>query len=798
MTDCVATSGALCPCPVPLPAVDGDGSDLSPDLDDGITLLPDDDQDTEVSNVGRPAILAGRQHRVDALWRWASLGGVAMLALVASAVLSPSAPALADAVLGDRIPVGTKPGATAANPATNRIYVTNLDSNSVSVIDGTTNTVIGQPIAVGANPGGVAVNPRTNRVYVTNSDSSSVSVIDGATNTVIGNPIAIPRRDDGLSAHPFGTAVNTTTNRIYVGNAFVDSVSVIDGATNTLIGAPIPVEQTPVGVAINQITNRVYVTSQTRNKISVIDGASNTVIGTPIPVTQLPQGIAVNSATNRIYVASFINGNVTVIDGATNDKVGSAIELGTNLGLGLDLNPDTGLLYVSAFSDNKVAVIDTATNTLIGPAIPVGAHPGALAVNPATNQVYVPLSDANAVAAIGVPLAITPHVTPTGLNVTATWSSLLVPRGGDFVGLFAPGAANASPLSKRFTNGTAAAGGPGVAAGSVDLSIPAGLTAGNYEIRLISGAGDATLAQVRTTLVAAANDTFTVSTGTTLTVPAPGVLANDSTGSPGGGAPLQASVVTKPAHGALTLQPTGGFIYVPEIFFAGTDSFTYQVAAGSGLPATATATIAVTTGPIGANDAFSVASGSVLNVPAPGVLANDSDPDSPSLQVAVATTTSHGPLTLRPDGGFTYTPAAGFSGPDSFTYRITDGTSVSQAVTVTLTVTLDACAPRPPVKVTTAVSAGKLNAHLQAGALNTQQPNALKALQFGALQNAKVTFNGQAVASGQAVTLPASSNTADFTVERATPGQPTTVPLTVIDSCGEWKTLVGGGTGTGF
>jgi hypothetical protein len=48
------------------------------------------------------------------------------------------------------------------------------------------------------------------------------------------------------------------------------------------------------------------------------------------------------------------------------------------------------------------------------------------------------------------------------------------------------------------------------------------------------------------------------------------------------------------------------------------------------------------------------------------------------------------------------------------------------------------------------------------------------------------------------VTLPGNVTVADFTVERVTPGQPTTVPLTVVDGCGEWKTFVGGGSGAGF
>jgi hypothetical protein len=96
------------------------------------------------------------------------------------------------------------------------------------------------------------------------------------------------------------------------------------------------------------------------------------------------------------------------------------------------------------------------------------------------------------------------------------------------------------------------------------------------------------------------------------------------------------------------------------------------------------------------------------------------------------------------------------------------------------------------------VGGGKLLAHIEATPFSTQQPNALRAVRFGTFQNARVTLNGQTVTSGQVFTVPAGSSAVDFTVERVTPGQPTTVPLTLVDGCGEWPTFVGGGTGAGF
>jgi VCBS repeat-containing protein len=89
---------------------------------------------------------------------------------------------------------------------------------------------------------------------------------------------------------------------------------------------------------------------------------------------------------------------------------------------------------------------------------------------------------------------------------------------------------------------------------------------------------------------------------------------------------------------------------------------------------------------VAAADAYSTAAGAALTVEAPGVLANDTD-DGNSLSAALVTGPSHGTLDLEDDGSFTYTPAANYDGPDSFTYRASDGTVESSPATVTITVT---------------------------------------------------------------------------------------------------------------
>ncbi|MCW5780530.1 MAG: cadherin-like domain-containing protein, partial [Nitrospira sp.] len=68
------------------------------------------------------------------------------------------------------------------------------------------------------------------------------------------------------------------------------------------------------------------------------------------------------------------------------------------------------------------------------------------------------------------------------------------------------------------------------------------------------------------------------------------------------------------------------------------------------------------------------------------LLANDNDPDSPTLTATLGTGPTNGSLVLNADGTFTYRPNAGFTGTDTFTYRVSDGATASNLATVTITV----------------------------------------------------------------------------------------------------------------
>ena len=179
--------------------------------------------------------------------------------------------------------------------------------------------------------------------------------------------------------------------------------------------------------------------------------------------------------------------------------------------------------------------------------------------------------------------------------------------------------------------------------------------------------------------VMANNDSYGGPENGMLTVNVPGVLINDI------GANLTAVEVSPPANGSLTLNANGSFIYTPNTNFTGTDSFTYQASNGQTNSNIATVTLNITPF-LANNDSYSLVENNTLNVPAPGVLGNDSTGGA-SLTAVLMSGPANGVLTLNTDGSFSYTPTNGFLGADTFTYEANNGQTNSNIATVNLTVT---------------------------------------------------------------------------------------------------------------
>ena len=283
---------------------------------------------------------------------------------------------------------------TAVIPPTNRAYVTNFGSNTLSVIDTVGLTLLSPDITVGSGPRGVALNPATSRAYVANSDGT-LSVIDITSNTVVASVTL------GGGGGSWGVAVIPALNRVYVANSFGATLTVVDTTTNTVV-SNVTVGAGPRGVAVNPAANRVYVANSGGNSVSVIDAVSNLVLNTISNVgLSAPQDIAANTASGQIYVANGSNNLLSVINPATSAFI--QVSTGTTSHQGVAINQTTSRAYVTNSGNGTVSAVSTVSNTELASSLSpfsVGSAPQGIAVNAAKNRVYVANQGSNNVSVI--------------------------------------------------------------------------------------------------------------------------------------------------------------------------------------------------------------------------------------------------------------------------------------------------------------------------------------------------------------------------------------------------------------
>jgi autotransporter-associated beta strand protein len=460
----------------------------------------------------------------------------------------------------------------------------------------------------------------------------------------------------------------------------------------------------------------------------VVNGAasSNSVIRGLVVNRFSAEGIIIRQSANAIvqgnYVGTDLSGTV-----AAGNNIGIFIQNSTGATVG-GTTPGSGNL-VSGNRNNGISVQGAAATPATGNTIQgnftgtgvggIGSIPNALFGINLSNQANNNLVGGLTAAARNISCYNGAGGIQVGSVAVGTGNGNVVQ--GNWVGIDAAGNA-AGNLSRGIniagSNNTIG----GTAAGAANVIANNGTPASNgFGVVVNSGIGNS----IRRNSV---HDNRTL--GIDL-LPPVGVNPNDPTDPDVGGNNLQNHpVITSaaPSAGSTTIQgtlnSTPNSTFVIEFFsnaaadpsgfgegqtFLGdvtvsTDalgdaSFTFVAtpALATGTPITATATNLATgdtsefsaaftnTPPLANDDAFAVAEDGSL---AGNVLANDTDADNNSLTaVLVSGPSNAASFTLNPDGSFSYVPAADYNGPDSFTYKASDGTADSNVATVNISVT---------------------------------------------------------------------------------------------------------------
>lgn len=166
-------------------------------------------------------------------------------------------------------------------PDEKKLYIANILSGSVTVINRATDEVKSIPTAAGAE--GIDVSNDGKEVWVSNRGANTISVLDTATDTVVAT-------FESGGTMPIRVKFTTDGKQAWVSNARSNVVTVFDAATRKLIGT-IEVGAVPVGIQMTPDGKRAFVANTNDNKVTVIDVALRKVLSSFVTGTE-PDGMA--------------------------------------------------------------------------------------------------------------------------------------------------------------------------------------------------------------------------------------------------------------------------------------------------------------------------------------------------------------------------------------------------------------------------------------------------------------------------------------------------------------------------
>jgi len=166
-------------------------------------------------------------------------------------------------------------------PDESKLFVANIRSGSVTIIERASGQVTSVPTAAGAE--GIDVSPDGQEVWITNRADSSISILDARGDSLIA-------KLEGVGRFPIRVRFTPDGREAWVSCLQSDAVAVFDARTRER-KATIAVGAAPVGIQMSPDGKRVYVANTNDDLVTVIDAAERKVLGT-FTTGKEPDGMA--------------------------------------------------------------------------------------------------------------------------------------------------------------------------------------------------------------------------------------------------------------------------------------------------------------------------------------------------------------------------------------------------------------------------------------------------------------------------------------------------------------------------
>jgi len=207
---------------------------------------------------------------------------------------------------------GTDPECVAVSPNGQRLYLSNEDAGTASIID-VSSGAVRATLITGTEPEGVAASPDGRWVYITAETSNTITVIDAKKEEVSANIL--------VDARPRFALFSRNSQRAWLTSELGRSLTLIDVTKHKVIKRlKLGKLDLPVGIAATPDEKTLYIAAGRANGVIVVDAVAMKATAF-IPVGQRVWGITITKDGKKVYAANNLSNSISVIDTKTNKVI---------------------------------------------------------------------------------------------------------------------------------------------------------------------------------------------------------------------------------------------------------------------------------------------------------------------------------------------------------------------------------------------------------------------------------------------------------------------------------------------